>query len=520
MANVTQRQTSGLYELTDSAREELKGSSYYNEDLAPTSVASRTWGTYNISALWIGMAVSIPAFTMASGLVQMGFSPWWAVFNVTLGNLLVLIPIQLNSHAGTKYGIPFPIFSRLTFGMRGAHIPSISRAIAACGWNAIQCWIGGGAVVALIGLIVPGFGGEFSHVFIGFLVFLALNIWLTISGHEKIKVFESLSAPLLALLCIGVLVWSTALATSYGFSVGQVLSAPSNFDLLAQNGGAALVFMIGLTANIGFWGTMAINIPDFSRYAKSQKDQFRGQLYGMPIFMLGCAFIGAYMAQATTLAWGAAIFNPMLILGHIDSGIIVFIVSLGVIVATATTNIAANIIAPANGFSNLNPKRISYRTGIIITGLTAVLFQPWHLMGGAAALFNAFIGTYGGMLAPLAAIFVADYYMVKKCRVDVSSLFKGESGRYWYSNGFNSRAVIAWVAGFILPTIGRIMAVAAGGGAGGAQVINNAFFRYITANAYIFGFVVALVVYVIIMDKSHLSFVSAEEENTITSTTA
>jgi NCS1 family nucleobase:cation symporter-1 len=213
------------------------------------------------------------------------------------------------------------------------------------------------------------------------------------------------------------------------------------------------------------------------------------------------------MAQATGLVFGEAIFDPTLILSHLDHPIVALVVSIGLIIATMTTNIAANIIAPANGFSNLSPKKISYAAGVIITGVLALLFQPWYLLGEAATLFFFFIGTYGGILGPLAAIFIADYYMVKQRRLDVVALFQGEKGRYWYSNGFNSKAIIAWIAGFFLPTLGTVV---------GFFGDEGAFLRWVNANAYIFSFVVALVVYIAIMDKGHSSFLTAEEEQSMT----
>ena len=510
MENLTQKETNGLYELSDSARASLVGNPYYNDDIAPTRVADRTWGTRDVTSLWVTLCICIPAFTMAAGLVGFGLSPWLAVLNVTLGNLLVLIPIQLNSSAGTKYGIPFPLFSRMTFGARGAHIPSISRAIAACGWNAVQCWIGGAALVAMISALVPGFGAMgFPAFLIGFFLFIILCMWATIYGSEGIRKLQKFAAPTLAILTVGVLVWSTVIATGANFSVGDILQASNNSAAIAANGGMVLVFLGGLTANIGFWATLAINIPDFSRYANSQKAQFRGQLYGMPLTMFICAFVGAYMAQATNLVFGEAFFDPSVILQHLGNPVLTFVVAAAVAFATMTTNIMANIVAPANGFSNLAPRKISYKTGVLITGLLAVLFQPWYLLGDAAALFFSFIGVYGGVIAPLAAIFIADYYLVKQQRVDVLGLFKGSEGRYWYAGGFNSKAVIAWIAGFILPTIGNIMANFNPGH-------TNVLFRWITANGYILGFVIALVVYVAIMPKTDPSFVSEEESASMT----
>ena len=511
MSNYTQVERNGLYELTESARTELASSKYFNVDLAPTSVSQRTWTTYNITALWVAMAICIPSFTMASSLVGLGLSPWVAVFNVTLGNLIVLVPMQLNSHAGTKYGIPFPVFARLTFGAIGAHIPSLSRALVACGWNSIQSWIGGGAVAALIGVFVSSFvnmapvnvlGAMVDPgQLIGFFVFLLIVLFFSTRGSEGIKILQSIGAPILVFLCVALMIWSTTLATNAGYSVGDILQASGNDALLSNEGGFLLVFCGGLTANIAFWATLALNIPDFSRYAKSQKAQFRGQLYGMPTAMFGCAFIGAYFAQSTFLALGEAIFDPTDVLGRLDSAIITVISSISVMIITVTTTIAANVVAPANAFSNLLPGKITFNVGVIITIVLSILYRPWWIFGGAGAYIFGWLGTYGTILAPIAAIFVADYYIVKKRSIDVMALFKGPDGRYWYQSGFNVRAIVAWVAAFTVPLLDQFWGICGG---------------WVSANGYIFSFIVGLVVYYFLMKNEKTSFLTEEEHEALT----
>ena len=501
MSKYTQKEIGGLYELTDAARAELSSSKYYNEDLAPTPISQRTWSTYHIAMLWVGMSVCIPSFTMASSLVALGLSPWMAVLNVALGNLIILIPIQLNSHAGTKYGLPFPVFARLAFGSVGAHVPSLSRALTACGWNAVQSWIGGAAFVSLIAAFVPSFGAMKAAPFIGFGLFLFLTWWVTVMGSESIKYLEAIGSPVLIVLTGMLLVWSIMLGASGGFSFGDLLKASTDMTTVNASGGFVYVFMGGLTANIAFWATMALNIPDFSRYAKNQKAQFRGQLYGMPLMMAACAFIGAVFAQSTLLVFGTAMFDPTAVLPLIGNAFITVLVSLGVILATITTNIAANVVAPANGFSNISPKKISYKMGVTISCLLAILYRPWWIFGGAGSYIFGWLNTYGGILAPVAAIFIADYYIVKKRNIDVMALFQGKEGRYWYQGGWNIKAVIAWVVGFALPTLGNF---------GVAPL------KWIAVNGYVFGFVVAFVAYVLLMKNETVSFISDEEEEAMT----
>lgn len=521
MSTHTQVVRNGLYELTDTAKAELLSSKYYNEDLAPTSVSQRTWTTYNISMLWVGMSICIPSLSLASGLIGMGVSPWLSIINVALGNIIVLIPIQLNSQVGTKYGIPFPLFARLTFGGRGAQIPALLRAITACGWTSVQAWVGGGAVAAIIGCFIPKFahddwtmslpswGGMETVVagqFIGYIIFILFIGWVAYKGMDQIKWVQNVGGPLLIAVMIALLIWAAMYANNAGYSFSDVLNSPNNDALIEGGGGFALVYLGGLMGNIAFWATMALNIPDFSRYARSQKDQFRGQLYGMPVPMAFCAFVGAFFARATELVDGQAMFDPTAVFYRIDNKIIVFIAALAVVAATVTTCVAANVVAPANGFSNMNPKRISYKKGVVGTIFIAFfILQAWWIYGSGGAYFT-WMNAYGTILSPIAAIFIADYFVCKKKKVEVAALFKGEEGRYWYNGGFNQAAIIAWIVAFIIPLITYFQPAGA----------SNGFWTLITwinSINYIWSFVIGFIVYVLLMKTSMAkdSYISDEE---------
>ncbi len=501
MSKYTQKENGGLYELTDAARAELVDSKYYNEDLAPTSLAQRTWTTYNIASLWIGMAICLPSYTLASGLMGAGLSLWQAVINVALGNLIVLIPMQLNSHAGTKYGIPYPVFARLAFGATGAHLAALARAFVAACWCGIQIYFGGGALHVILVQLIPSWANVPGANWITFGIFWAVNIYIGYAGDEAIKFMESWGAPILGVLSIGLAVWATTMAAGVGVSVGQLIAVPQQPELLAKGGGFWPVFMVGLTGNIAFWATLALNIPDFSRYAKSQKAQFRGQLYGLVPSMAIFAFIGAYVTSATSFIYNTpgGIFDPVAVISKIESPVAAILGAVGIILATLTTNIAANLVAPANGITNISPKRISYKMGVIITGIFAVAIQPWNIMASGFNFFG-FLGNYGIMLGPLAAIYIADYYIVKKRNIDVMALFQGEKGRYWYSNGVNYKAVITWVVSCILPLAGIF-------------VPSVVFFNQ---NGYLFSFATAFVLYILLMKNETTSFISDEEEEAMT----
>lgn len=520
MATYSQVERNGLFELTDEARQELANSSYYNEDLAPSTVAERKWTTYNITMLWVGMSICIPSLSLASGCIAYGISPWLSVLNVALGNLIILVPIQLNSNVGTKYGIPFPLFARLTFGSIGAQIPALLRALTACGWTSVQAWVGGGAVGAIIGIfaksfadpewtmMLPSWGGMTSvpiGTFVGYVIFILFVGWVAYNGMDKIKLIQNLGGPLLIAIMIALLIWAYSIVKDQmGF--WEVMNQPSDPEMIAASGGWAYCYLFALMGNIAFWATMALNIPDFSRYARAQKDQFWGQMLGMPLPMAFCAFVGAYYSQASKIAYGEAIFDPTQVLYHIDNGIVVFIAALGTVAATVTTCVAANVVAPANGISNINPKKISYKMGVVITILIAFfILQAWWIYGSGSAYFT-WMNAYGTILSPIAAIFIADYWIVKKKRIDIVSLFKGKEGRYWYSGGFNVAAVISWVVAFILPLLLYFG-------------VSGSFFTFINSINYVWSFVIAFVLYLILMKVPSFrkdSDVSEEEHEAFT----
>lgn len=493
----------GLFELNQDTLKELADSKYMNHDLIPTSATERTWNTYNIGMLWVGMVICITGFSYAAALIALGMGPIPALINVAMGNLIVLIPMQMNSHAGTRYGIPFPVFARIAFGRVGAHIPSVLRAVVAAGWCAVQCWVGGAAFSSIIGLFSSNWDTEGAGRFIGFGLFLILTLIVGIKGAEGIKWLESLGSPILIILCIAMVFWIVSLGNEYGVSVADMFLRGSDPVKLAANGGYLYVFLAGITSNIAVWATLALNIPDFSRYAKSQKVQFRGQLYAMPISVIVLATVGAMFAVVTEVAFGKAEFDPTAVLLHLDNKIVIFIVSIGIIIATLTTNMAANVVAPANGFANLAPKKVSFRVGIIITCALCILYRPWWMYGDAGAFMFTWLGTCGTILAPVAAILVADYFVIKKKRVNVRALYDEGDDTYTYNNGWNVRAIVAWVLAFSVPLLGQF-------GIGGAVTM------WINANSYIIGFIIAFILYILLMKSEKKSYVSEEQFSELT----
>jgi NCS1 family nucleobase:cation symporter-1 len=420
-----------------------------NDDLLPVPQDRRTWNMWNIAALWVGMAITIPTYTLASSLVDRGWTWQAAVGSIVLGNIIVLIPIALISHAGTRYGIPFPVLARSSFGVFGANIPAILRAIVACGWFGIQTWIGGFAIfklvevlwpgIATLPLLVPGWFGIGTGEFLCFMVFWAINLWIALRGMESIKFLETWGGPFLMLIAALLFIWAWV---NVG-GLGPMLENPPR-----EGGGAGVtaVFGAGLTSAVAFWGTMALSIPDFSRYAKSQRDQVLGQALGLPITMGVFAFIGATVTAATVVIFGTRISDPVELLAQIGGPVTVVIAMLGLTIATLTTNIAANVVAPANGFSNVAPSKVSFKTGVIITAVIGVLMMPWRLYNDAAAYIFTWLIGYGALLGPVAGIMIADYFFLRHGRLDIDDLYR-RTGRYQYRSGVNWVAVVALVLG-------------------------------------------------------------------------
>ena len=330
--------------------------SLYNEDLAPIPPEKRNWGIYSFASLWVSMAVCVPTYMLASGLIAGGMNWWQAIGTILLGNLIVTVPMVLNAHAGTKYGIPFPVLVRASFGVRGANIPAVLRALVACGWFGIQTWIGGQAIYSMMKIVWPATATMPSGIWICFFFFWLLNMWVVWRGIETIKWLDGVGAPFLLAVGLLLLWWITGKAGG----LGPVLSAPSKFH---NNAEFFRFFIPSLTGMVGFWATVALNIPDFTRYAKSQRDQVLGQALGLPATMTLYAFIGVAVTSASVVLFGEPVWDPVDLLGRFHQPLVAFIALIALLIATLTTNVAANVVSPSNDFANLNPRRISFRTG-------------------------------------------------------------------------------------------------------------------------------------------------------------
>jgi NCS1 family nucleobase:cation symporter-1 len=417
-----------------------------NADIAPVPAGRRDWKAISFFSLWVGMAVNIPTYMIAASLVDGGMSWQQAMWTVLLGNLIVLVPMALSGHAGTKYGIPFPVFARASFGIQGAHIPSFLRAIVACGWFGIQTWIGGAAIYTIVLIFWPGVAeaptmmpdwvGVSLAQFICFMVFWFMNIWLIRKGINSIKILEQLAAPFLLVCGLALLAWAYVRADGFG----PMLETKSQFS---SSGDFFGLFWPSLTAMVGFWATLTLNISDFTRYASNQRAQVVGQLSGLPTTMTLFAFIGVAVTSATVVIFGEAIWDPVVLVRRFEAPWLVFFSMIAVIIATISTNAAANVVGPANNFSNMWPSKIDFKRGGYITGIIGIVMMPWKLLADPSGYIFTWLIGYSALLGPIIGIILVDYYLVRRTELDVNDLYR-RNGRY---AGVNGRAVLALLLG-------------------------------------------------------------------------
>ena len=421
----------------------------YNPDLTPTLPAQRTWRTWNYIALWFSMSMEVTTYMLAASLIAGGMNPKQAILTILLGNLIVLIPMLLNAHAGAKYGIPFPVFVRASFGTRGANIPAILRAVVACGWFGIQSWIGGQAIAQMINVLAPSTTHTPWLVPVCFLAFWLLNMAVVWRGVDTIRRLQSFSVPFM-LLMSGLLL-GFMLHKAGGF--GPMLSAPSRFTTRAQ---FWHFFLPSLTAMVGYWATLSLNIPDFTRFARDQESQLLGQGFGLPVAMVLYSGLGIAVTSASTVVFGHPIWSPVELLGLFHQPLIAFLGLLALLVATLNVNIGANVVGPSNDFANLAPRYISFRTGGLITGFLGLAMMPWKLMATFGSYIFGWLVGYSGLLGPVAGIMVADYFLIRRTRLNLPALYH-RHGAYEYRKGFNPTAILALAAGIVAALIGRIV---------------------------------------------------------------
>lgn len=469
----------------------------WNPDLAPTGAAQRTWRWYHFASLWVGMVIAVPSWMLASGLIEQGMSATQATLTVLLGNIVILAPLVLIGHAGARYGVPFAVLARASFGTKGARLPAVARALVACGWFGIQTWIGGEALLTLLGILMKRdlagaplpFLGIGPGAFLSFLAFWAMQLLFVSKGLTTIRRLETWTAPIKILVCIALVWW----AVDKAGGAGPIFSAPSAF---APGGAKAgqfwTVFWPTLTAMVGFWGTLALNIPDFTRFARTQRDQMIGQTLGLPPTMGLVALAGVVTTSATVVIYGHAIWDPVALAGTL-AGPFVMLGLLVITIDTISCNIAANLVCAAYDFSSLWPERISYRRGGFIAAGIGVLIMPWKLLASTNGYIFTWLTGYGALLGPIAGILIADYWLVRGTRLDADDLYRAD-GRYAYRGGWNPAALAAFAIG-VLPNLPGFLHAAAPVAFAGVPAVFNVLYAY----AWFVGLMLAMTSYRLLM---------------------
>ncbi|WP_329062000.1 NCS1 family nucleobase:cation symporter-1 [Streptomyces sp. NBC_01429] len=423
-------------------------SRYANADLLPVPVARRSWTTYNFAALWIGMAHNIPSWMLASGLVALGMDWKQAVLTIALANLIVLFPMLLTGHAGPKYGVPFPVLARASFGVRGANLPALIRAAVACAWFGIQTWIGGQGIFVLLDKVFGGWaqasriGGQPWTLWVCFVLFWALELAIIYRGMDTLRRFENWAAPFVIVGALVLLGWITVKAGG----VGPLLGQPSR---LGWGKDFWPVFFPSLMGMIAFWSTLSLNIPDFTRFGAGQRAQIWGQTLGLPTTMTLFALLSVFVTSGSQAVYGTTIWDPVELAARADNVFGLLFALVTVLIATVSVNIAANIVSPAYDLANLAPKLISFRTGALITGVVGVVIMPWKLTATPELYIFTWLGLVGGLLGTVAGILIADYWIIRRTVLDLADLYR-PGGRYWYVKGWNPRAVLAFAFGGLL----------------------------------------------------------------------
>ena len=550
----------------------IRGPPLYSEDLAPTAPEQRTWGTWDIVAIWVGMAACIPTYIVASYMLRDGLGAGEALGIILIANLIVTIPLALNGHAGVKYGVPFAVIGRSCFGTLGVHLPAVVRALVGCGWFGIQAWIGGLAIHAIactisgsvieLGL-TPGKLASFAASW-------CLTLLIVWRGNESIRRLERLAAPALLLVGVLLVVWGANQAGSFlqtlkqseqlerptaqwrgdggleisplrdltgrfkaesyrlapeselnqaswrrlsqsrtlltadeiteptsrhteplsiQFRRGEHVSSPASIASFEDDSSRLAKWVFWLTAMVGFWATMSISIADITRFGRSQRAQSVGQFIGLPGTMLLYSFVSVFATCAALAVFDDLLiaedapWDPVALLSRFESPFVVVTAQLVLFLATLTTNIAANVIAPANAFANLWPGKMNFRLGGLVTGVIGVCIAPWLLFDRISELL-VFVS---GLLGPVLGIMLADYFWVRRTHLSVDDLFDAQ-GLYRYWHGFNPCALIALSAGVLLALSGYFVPA----------------LGWLYTASWFSGCFISLIVYGLLMSVTHL----------------
>ncbi|WP_338602283.1 cytosine permease [Sulfolobus tengchongensis] len=432
---------------------------YYNPNIEPLPKRVKTWTWINFFTIWAGMVHNIPAFQLA-GLLTFEFGAPLTLFIIGFAFSTLLIALYLNGHMGAKWGIPYPSSVRPMFGIKGARVPTIIRAFSALFWFAVETYVGGTIVDAVISIFYPAWQslssnviGMSLHLAISVFIFWALNVMVLFRGMNEVKDFELIAGPLVLIILGGLLLYSFHLTNGIGplFSIKGYEKATLSNVILA------------ISAMAGFWATLVLNISDFTRFSRTQKDQLIGQTIGLPIMSMLFTFISVGITSTTIYLYhipsSEAInyVNPVNIMYlFTDNPYLALLVGISLIIATVSVNVAANIVSPVYDLISLFPKRLdSWAKSAIVSAILSFLYVPWLWYNNAGSIENA-LGIIGSGLGSVAGIMIADYWILNKTEISLIDLFKPD-GKYWYTNGYSVDALLAMTVGFAIPIMGFLI---------------------------------------------------------------
>jgi nucleobase:cation symporter-1, NCS1 family len=415
----------------------------YNEDLAPTT--ERTWGTYSLFAMWMSDVHSIGGYTFAAGLFVLGLLAWQVFVALVVGIVIVFFLMNLTGFAGQRTGAPFPVIARISFGVFGANLPALIRAIIAIAWYGIQTWLASVAVVVLALSLWPGLKPWTEGGFLGlsplgwaaFAVMWVLQLMVIRRGMETVRRFQDWAGPAIWVVMFVLAIWIVVKAGS-GFSL--------NLSTQHLSGAAAAgAFVSAVALTVTYFSTLLLNFCDFARFAPDRRTVVRGNFLGLPVNFLAFAVVTVAVTAGSVAVFGKALTDPVEIVAQIGNLWVTLIGAITFIIATIGINVVANFVSASYDLSNVAPKYIDFRRGGLISAVAAVVILPWQLYNSPVAI-NYFLGGLGALLGPLFGIIFADYFLLRKQRVLVEQLYsENPDGPHWYRGGWNPKALAAFV---------------------------------------------------------------------------
>jgi NCS1 family nucleobase:cation symporter-1 len=428
----------------------------YNKDLAPSKTEGRTWGGYSIFALWTNDVHNLANYSFAIGLYALGLGGWQIMLSLAIGAVLVYLCMNLTGDMGQKTGVPFPVISRVSFGIFGAQIPALIRAVIAIAWFGIQTYLASVVLRVLLTALDPALA-EYDHdawlglSSLGWLCFL--SIWVVqfvilAYGMEMVRRYEAFAGPVILLTVASLAVW---MFTQANGQIAWSTKAPLEGVQMWRS------IFAGSALWLAIYGTLILNFCDFSRSAPSKQTIRKGNFWGLPVNVLLFAFITVIICGAQFSINGQIIESPTDIIKTIPNTCFLVLGCLAFLIVTVAVNIMANFVAPAFVLSSLAPRYLTFRRAGMLSATVAVLILPWNLYNSPVVIVY-FLSGLGALLGPLYGVITADYWLLRKGRVNVPQLYTEDpKGAYHYSRGVNLRAVWAFIPAAIISTITALL---------------------------------------------------------------